>query len=257
MQSQESHNKRNDTITPVVIGLIQPLLDNNSPQIVLDEQICEQLSLAGLFSLTQKGSTKWVFDFNDGTGDIKITFSKKYNEDFPMLLKNFDLTKKFYGKVLVIYTPIFNAEIQKNEPFFAAFNLQKMIDYNYISFHALETLLAKKCRKTGIFSKFEDKFIYDPSKKKNEKENDSNTKKDEDNKENNVNEELYEELDRIIINSIKSIKLNTGDGVTFEGLKKFFKGKVDNDKLEESLEELKENGSIYVVPGTIDKYECF
>lgn len=252
---KDNEYKKSETITPVLITLLQPSIQKNLSPIILDDKFCEQLSLTGLFSLIQKTDRRWVFDFSDGTGSIKITFSKQYDQDVPLLLKKtpeIDFSKKFYGKVLAMYAPVFNAEKKENDHFLSAFNFIKIEDKNYISFHILETLISKRSRTTGIFSKFEDKCIYDPKKKKENKKEEIITN---DENKNVVDED--EDLDKIIINSIKKIQVKTGTGVTFEGLKKFLKGKFDEERLKENLEDLKENGSLYIVPGTLDKYECF
>ena len=56
---------------------------------------------------------------------------------------------------------------------------------------------------------------------------------------------------------LKKDKIDKKTPITFGRLRNFFNGKAHENQLVEVLENLKENGSIYNVPGTNDHYDCF
>lgn len=137
--------RENETFTPMLISWLLSVA-RRTPDDVLkcDNRALDKIVLCGRKIRYSADGTKSLFQIEDGTGTIELSCNKKWDEKVPRVLEKVDIdAKNVYLKVII------EPGYYEGRRFFTVIKVQQIKDMNYLTFHFMDALYARKGRTVG------------------------------------------------------------------------------------------------------------
>ena len=248
------------SITPVLTGWFNSgMIETRDDDVVtLDNSPIDNLQVIGRLIESDVQSTKIFIKIEDGTGVLEFVVNKRVEEDLPRQLEGIDLSKM--GDY---YRVVFSPQVYKKKITNVVNKVEKITNFNAITFHLLSTVYSVLFRTEGnsVNLKYEqhlkDQGLRQKSSTNGQRQSNGvngvnrvNNRNGDYNSNGHVNNQGMKDN---VLEALRQLKrLGKGSDFTFNQIKNQIGRSIDVNALRRTLDQLQNNGLLFEEDGKFD-----
>lgn len=245
------------SITPVLTGWFNSgMIETRDDDVVtLDNAPIDNLQVVGRLIESDVHPTKVFIKIEDGTGILDFVVNKRVEEDLPRQLEGLDISQ--LGDY---YRVVFSPQVYKMKITNVVNKVEKISNFNAITFHLLSTVYSVRFRTEGnsVNLKYEqhlkDQGLRQKSSTPAQRQSNGAHGRFEKISRSDMNGQRSEQgMKDNVLEALRQLKrVNKGSDFTFNQIKNQLGRNVDVNALRRTLDQLQNNGFLFEEDGKFD-----